>query len=154
MRKKFCLILVIISCLFLTGCNDLSKNNFINTGEQSKYIIDKNLVNLSVKDGSLTNSKAILIIENLTGDDFLYGYPYLVECEKEDIWYEIVPINDLNFNLPAFSLKEKQSVETLVDWEYHYGKLPSGKYRIIKTVFSDKDTSTKEINIAVEFTIK
>lgn len=138
-------------------CIKIVKDNPVNIGEKSKYVISDNLVSLKVKKGSLTNSKANLILENHTDNDYSYGYPYLIEYEKDGIWYEIIPINDLTFIMPALDLKAKELVEIGVNWEYHYGKLPSGKYRIIKDVFRKIDIPIEKeeiVYIAAEFIIK
>lgn len=138
-------------------CIRIIKDNPVNIGEKSKYVVTNNLVSLRVKEGSLTNSKATLLLENHTDNAYSFGYPYSIEYEKDGIWYEIIPINDLVFIMPALGLKAKESIEIGVNWEYHYGKLPSGKYRIIKSVFRKIDTPINEeeiVYIAAEFIIK
>jgi hypothetical protein len=138
-------------------CIEIIKDNPVNIGEKSKYLASDNLVSLRVKEGSLTNSKATLILENHTDDGYSYGYPYSIEYEKDGIWYEIIPNNDMFFIMPALGLKAKESIEISVNWEYHYGKLPSGKYRVVKCVFREIDTPITEeeiVYIAAEFIIK
>ncbi|MDD4608437.1 MAG: hypothetical protein PHD10_04845 [Bacilli bacterium] len=151
MKKLLCLILIGILCL--SGCT----NNSVSIGKKSKYIVSDNLVSLKVKEGTLTKSIATLILENYTDDDYLFGKPYAIEKEVNGIWYELNPIKELVFNLPAYSLKAKERIELEIDWEYGYGILSPGKYRIIKGVFPNLDIPIEEddiIYIAAEFMIK
>ncbi len=40
-----------------------------------------------------------------------------------------------------------------LNWEYEYGKLPKGDYRIIKEVYFEKEEDQK-FYVSAEFTIK
>lgn len=140
MKKTSKLVSIFFLCSLLAGC---SNNN--------------NIVSLRVKERSLTETKATLIIENNTNRDYIYGDPFIIEKEMNGKWSELSPINELSFNLPAFSLNAKQAIEIEIDWEYGYGKLNPGKYRIVKDIFLNIDRAVEEkdiIHIAAEFTIK
>lgn len=119
-------------------------------------INENNLVSISVNEESITNSKAIFVLVNHTDETYIYGEPYFIEYEKDSIWYELTPINNMDFNYIAYILKSKESREIVVDWEYHYGKLAPGKYRIIKDVFRDLDIPIEpsdKVYIGAEFII-
>lgn len=61
----------------------------------------------------------------------------------------------LNFNLPAFSLKSKETKELELNWENGYGKLASGDYRIIKSIDIEKEDGTFDtFYVSAEFTIE
>lgn len=158
MKKKILsLVLIGILCFTLVGCTNESKNDSVNIGEESKYIVRDDLVSTNVEEKSLTNSKVTLILVNHTDETYIYGEPYSIEYKKYGIWYEIVPINDMNFNMIAYILEPKESKEITVDWEYHYGKLTPGKYRIVKSVFLESDRPIEpsdNIYIGAEFIIK
>jgi len=143
LKGLFCFILFLV----ITGCN---KNNL---GLKSKYHISNNLVSIEVKENTLTNTKATFIMTNNTSEIYSYGNPYSIEKEIDGIWYELKTINDLFFTMPAFELKINESVEFEIDWEYGYGKLKPGKYRLIKDLDTLNDKN-KQIYIASEFTIK
>lgn len=56
----------------------------------------------------------------------------------------------------GYIIEPKETKQIKITWEYHYGKLSSGKYRIIKDVFRNIDIPIDENDnyyIAVEFTI-
>lgn len=158
MKKKILsLVLIGILCFNLVGCTNESKNDSVNIGEESKYVVRDDLVSMSVVEKSLTNSKATLALVNHTDETYIYGDPYYIEYEKDGIWYEIVPINDMNFNMIAYILEPKESKEINVDWEYHYGKLIPGEYRIIKGVFLESDIPIEPsdyVYIGAEFEIR
>ena len=76
-----------------------------------------------------------------------------MEIKQNGEWHEINV--EINFTLPAFSLKSKESKEIELNWENGYGKLTSGTYRIIKEINYEKEEGNVEtFNVAVEFTIK
>ena len=56
----------------------------------------------------------------------------------------------LTFNLPAYYIKENESVEKEYNWYHAYGKLKPGTYRLV----TDFSREQNEIYVAAEFTIK
>ena len=126
-------------------------------GEKSKYIVSDDLVSLRVKEESLTNSEMTLILENHTDKTYEYGNGYSIEKEESGIWYELKPIRDFAFTLPAYVLKAKESIEIEIDLKYSYGELYPGKYRVIKHVSLSLDRPLKPsdyIYVGAEFIIK
>lgn len=157
MKKILALVLVGILCFTLVGCANGSKKNSVDIGDESKYMINNDLVKISLKEGSLTDTKATFIIVNNSNKTYYYGNPYLIEYKKDDVWYELKSIRELYFTMPAIILKANESKEITIDWEYGYGKLPSGTYRIVKDVFPESDRPLEQsdiIYISAEFIIK
>lgn len=152
MKKKFFTILLCgIMVLGITGCRSL-KNEF-EVGNKSDVKISQGDVSMSIKEGTLKNTGATLILTNNSDKEFQYGNPYKIEIKQNGEWYKI-PV-EINFTLPAFSLKSKESKEIELNWENGYGKLASGTYRIIKEINYEKEEGNFEtFNVAVEFTIK
>ena len=152
MKKKiFTILLCGIMVLGITGCRSL-KNKF-EVGNKSDIKISQGDVSMSIKDGTLKNTGATLILTNNSGKEFQYGNPYKMEIKQNGEWYKISV--EINFTLPAFSLKSKESKEIELNWENGYGKLTSGTYRIIKEINYEKEEGNVEtFNVAVEFTIK
>lgn len=151
MKKTFFAILICgLMVLETTGCKN-TKNKF-DIGEKSSIEIFQNDVSLSIKDGTLKNTGATLILTNNSDKNFQYGNPYEIEIKKDGEWHKINV--KLNFTLPAFSLASKETKEIELNWEGGYGKLSSGTYRIIKDIDYEKEEGSFEIfNIAVEFDI-
>lgn len=109
-----------------------------------------NNVSLSIKEDTLTNKGVTLILKNESSVDYLYGSPYYIEHEVGGEWEIVETIHDVAFNLPAWELESGKSVEISIDWEYGYGQLGTGKYRIVKEI---SKSSTSIISDAVSFNV-
>ncbi len=108
-----------------------------------------NIVSLSIKENTLTNTGVTIIMKNLTNSKYVYGKNYYVEHFENDKWNLLEPMTD---TLEAYTIKPNQEIEDEFNWESAYGNLPSGKYRIIKDFFNSKDK--KDIYSSIEFEIK
>ena len=148
-------ILTILLCgvlvLGMTGCGK-SKNEF-DIGNKSDIKVSQNDVIMTIKDGTLTNKSATLVLTNNSDKNFQYGNPYEIEIKKDGEWHKINV--ELDFNLPAFHLSSKESKEVELNWENGYGKLAEGTYRIIKSIdYEYEEGKYETFNVAVEFTIE
>lgn len=148
-------ILTILVCGFmvlgLTGCGT-NKNEF-DIGKESNIEIVEKGVSLTIKENTLTETGATLILKNDSDVDVEYGNPYEMEIKKDGEWYKINV--ELNFTLPAFILKSKETKELELNWENGYGKLASGDYRIIKSIDVEKSDGTFDtFYVSAEFTIE
>ena len=127
-------ILTILLCgvmvLGMTGCGK-QKNEF-DIGNKPDIKISQNDVIMTIKEGTLTNKSATLVLTNNNDKNFQYGNPYEIEIKKDGEWHKINV--ELNFDMPAFQLLSKESKEIELDWENEYGKLAKGTYRIIKGI--------------------
>ena len=147
-------ILTILLCgvmvLGMTGCGK-QKNEF-DIGNKSDIKISQNDVIMTIKEGTLTNKSATLILTNNSDKNFQYGTPYEIEIKKDGEWHKINV--ELNFTLPVFHLLPKESKEIELNWENEYGKLSKGTYRIIKGInYEYEEGKYKSFNVAVEFII-
>lgn len=124
--------------------------------DESKYKITNEDLNMSIKKNSLTPEKATIIIKNNSYYTYTYGQSYTFEKYVDGKWFVIEPKNDLIFVSIGYTIEPKQTKQIKINWEYHYGKLSSGKYRVVKDVFRNIDIPIDENDnyyIAVEFTI-
>ena len=107
---------------------------------------------MTIKEGTLTNKSATLVLTNNSDKNFRYGNPYEIEIKKDGEWHKINV--ELNFDIPAFQLPSKESKEIELNWENGYGNLATGTYRIIKGIdYEYEEGEYKSFKIAVEFTI-
>ena len=148
-------ILTILLCgvivLGMTGCGK-SKNEF-DIGNKSDIKVSQNDVIMTIKEGTLTNKSATLVLTNNSDKNFQYGNPYEIEIKKDGEWHKINV--ELDFDLPAFQLSSKESKEIELDWENGYGKLAKGTYRIIKGInYEYEEGKYETFNVAVEFNIE
>ena len=147
-------ILTILLCgvmvLGMTGCGK-QKNEF-DIGNKSDIKLSQNDVIMTIKEGTLTNKSATLVLTNNSDKNFQYGNPYEIEIKKDGEWHKINV--ELNFTMPAFQLSARENREIEINWENGYGKLEKGIYRIIKGIdYEYEEGKYKPFNIAVEFTI-
>lgn len=83
------------------------------------------------------------------------GEWYKLERTVNDEWQDVeTVISDYGFDSVAYIIRENDITEFSVNWEWLYGKLPSGFYRMSKEVMNFRDTGDydKEIYL-VHFTI-
>lgn len=151
MKKTILTILLCgIMVLVMAGC-EKQKNEF-DIGDKSNIKISRNDVIMTIKEGTLTNKSATLVLTNNSDNNFQYGNPYEIEIKKDGEWHKINA--ELYFNLLLFQLSAKESKEIELDWENGYGKLAKGTYRIIKEIdYEYKEGKYETFNVAVEFTI-
>lgn len=153
MRKiLFSILISSILVLGVVGCE--SRKNEFDIGNKSNIKISQNNdVILSIKDGTLTNTGATLVLTNNSDKNFQYGNPYEIEIKKDGEWHKINV--ELTFTVPAFQLSTKESKEIELNWENVYGKLATGTYRIVKKIdYEYEDGKYETFNVAVEFTIE
>ena len=146
----FAILLCGIMTLGMTGCG--KQKNELDIGNKSDIKISQNDVIMTIKEGTLTNKNATLVLTNNSDKNFQYGNPYEIEIKKDGEWHKINV--ELYFDMPAFQLSAKESKEIELDWENGYGKLAKGTYRIIKGIDYEYEKGKYEtFNVAVEFTI-
>ena len=148
------IILIALVCigvvLGMTGCGK-SKKEF-DIGNKSDIKISQNDVIMTIKEGTLTNKSATLVLTNNSDKNFQYGNTYEIEIKKDGEWHKINV--ELNFDMPAFPLSSKESKEIELNWENGYGKLAKGTYRIIKGInYEYEEGKYEAFNVAIEFTI-
>lgn len=148
-------ILTILLCggmvLLMTGCG--KQKNELDIGDKSDIKVSQNDVIMTIKEGTLTNKSATLVLTNYSDKNFQYGSPYEIEIKKNGEWHKINA--ELYFNMPAFQLSAKESKEIELDWENGYGKLTEGTYRIIKEIdYEYEEEKYETFIVAVEFNIK
>lgn len=157
--KKILIILVSVMMLFaLTGCdnkkgNDKFNNN-IKIGKESNInITDKNII-LKTKEETLTNTGAVVVLDNNSDIAISFGEDYWLEIEQNGKWYSLETINDFVVNTPLYHLKAGESKEKSISWSYAFGTFPKGKYRIIKAITLEFENDKKEDTYVVgEFII-
>lgn len=137
--------------MLLLGCG---RTDSIQTVNQSEYISDnlgngakintdhnnKLGLNFSVVDVSPTGLKLIC---SQSGDQpfgiLKTGSSYNLEIYMENNWYSVVPITDKYWQLQVFTIEKNQYTEFNIDWEWLYGKLEPGKYRLEKEIMDVKE---------------
>ena len=87
-------------------------------------------VTMTVSD--VTPTGAVLTIQDDNPEPFVYGEWFVIEREKDGAWYEVkTKISNYGFNEIGW-LTDHGELTMTVDWEWLYGELPTGHYRILK----------------------
>ena len=118
--KKLTAILLVLMAL-LAGC--ARESAYQPTGAAN--------VTMAVTD--VTPAGATVTIQDSNPEPFVYGEWFVIEREKDGVWYEVkTQITNYGFNEIGWLTDEQGGLTMTVDWEWLYGKLPSGHYRILK----------------------
>lgn len=160
---------------FLMGCSNNSvRNTSINKNthtvytpsqlldtidlEPTPHITTNNLnhVVMRIKEGSTTPTALTIIFENNSENSFIYGDYYTIEREINNAWYQ-VPVaieENYGFNDIGYELAPQDTPEWVVDWEWLYGNLQPGEYRIIKDLLDNNSSASfNNYYLSAEFTI-
>lgn len=118
------------------------------------------LVDMTIKEGTLTNTGVTVIITGKEDYNISYGEPfYLEKYDSKNNYFKKMDMSgdDCYFILPAYSVTPGKPRELYQDFSCMYGKLSKGQYRLVKDVDFDSDTPNDEKNtyyIWVEFSIE
>ena len=88
-------------------------------------------------------------IHNNTSEDWMYGTPFILEVKRGSEWKSVYQ-DKVAFTLAAYNLPANSSVSDDLNLNFIYGKLPVGKYRIVKEIGIDRGPS---YHVAGEFRV-
>lgn len=108
-------------------------------------------ITMKIKEGSLTNTGATVIITDLSGDENLdlISKEFKIDYKKNDKWYRLESKikNEVTVMTTDNAMENGDNTYTQeINWERYYGKLDKGHYRIVKEVKTN-------LYIAAEFDI-
>lgn len=108
-------------------------------------------ITMKIKEGSLTNTGATVIITDLSGDESvdLINRKFKIDYKKNDKWYRLESKikNEVTVMTTDNAMENGDNTYTQeINWERYYGKLDKGHYRIVKEVKTN-------LYIAAEFDI-
>lgn len=95
-------------------------------------------------------------IQNNGEKEVTYGSPYFLEYCWQDSWYEVPSVLDSwAFTSIAYVVRPESSARWEEDFEWIYGTLPPGQYRIVKDVLVDREDTSQydRYELAAEFAI-
>lgn len=115
-------------------------------------------VTMSISPESLTKTSAKIVILDYSGNKYVYGSDYYIDKKVNGVWTRLEYIHDnIAFNSMAYGPDINGRLQFDVNWEYAYGKLKRGKYRIVKSVLIDSEPCDEDgcnhYYISVEFDI-
>ena len=110
-------------------------------------------VKMEIKEGTLTNKEATIIITDTNKNHYQYGEPFRIDIKENGKWKEVDLIGDAVFNLPAYNVDKNNKLELNQNWEHIYGELSPGEYRLVKSTCGDEGCYESKY-FRVEFTIE
>lgn len=110
-------------------------------------------VSMYIKEGTLTNTGATIIIKDMTSKNNIYGDEYRIDKLVDDTWQEldVVVKGNYGWNSIGYHVNENNILELEINWEWLYGKLNKGTYRIVKSTSALREI--KHYYFSVQFTI-
>ena len=131
--KKIISLVIALACvaLLLVACSNKSSDQ---VDKDSAYLPTE-IENVSIRIFDVSSSGATIILKDTNEEPFLYGEWYSVEKYDDGQWTEVEPIiENYGFTMIGYIPDENDEVKFEINWEWLYGKLPEGSYRLIKSV--------------------
>lgn len=134
MTKKMILTLLLCSVLALGLCSCNSTKKEQTNRIESSYTVTE-IENVSASIENLSPAGATIVITDKNEEPHIYGEWYQIEKEENGKWVELETIiDDYGFNEIGYLVDDHHQVKFVIDWEWLYGKLSDGSYRILKQV--------------------
>jgi hypothetical protein len=113
-------------------------------------------VTMTVKEETVTLTGMTVEFENNSDSQCTYGEYYLLEKKINDIWYQVPVAIDGNYGFTSigYDLDSGESRELKIDWDWLYGSLDTGEYRVVKDILKYNEPGIYDkYYLAAEFTI-
>ena len=124
--KKF--IVFLLTLFILTGCGGQSDQP---TQTQQQLQVE----NVTFQIFDISPTGATLVITDTNAEPYLYGEWYKIQRLTDGQWMDVPHVIDnAAFNAMGYIPDANGEVKFTINWEWFYGKLPSGEYRLWKQV--------------------
>lgn len=158
MKKSFFLALTLLVSFLLVACgNGNGDSTSTNDWESIHYDTANNFdgVSMNIKEGSVSPTGLTVVFENNSDKQGIYSDDFLVEKETEGDWYQVpIIIDEYGFNDIGYELPPSEIEELTIDWDWLYGSLDTGEYRIVKKLLDSRDPGDfDEYNLTAQFTL-
>jgi hypothetical protein len=147
LKRRIIIIMVSVIALFSFA--------YIFSRSNASNINNYNGVSMTLDDSKLSDTGLTIIIRNETDEELTFGEDFYLEKKIFGSWYKVLYKPSMIFQPVGWNsvglIVKKQSTQTFeINWEWLYGNLRRGKYRIIKKFITNYPDS---YSLAVEFTI-
>jgi len=139
MKKVLHLLFSIaVSLILLSGCGNSDD------WEPTIYETVNNFdgVTMIVKEGTMSSAGLTVLFENNSDKECIYGEYFLLEKKIGEIWYKVPVAFEGNYAFEAIGYVAAPSEisEWTIDWDWLYGNLDTGEYRIVKDISDFRNT--------------
>lgn len=151
--KKLLILSIIIISISLTGCSS-SKNSEPPKKEVIKYKGDTAIgITMTIKEGTLTNNFATVIIKDLSGKENIYGNDFELYKNTDNEWIAVPLLVENTFwELRGYHVNENNLLEMEQYWGGYWGNLPPGCYKLVKGASLSGEMQV--YTFSVDFTIE
>lgn len=150
MRKVGKIVFITVASILLLSLCFFSIDLLCVQKDKGKKEISENPlenIKMEIKEQTLTNSGATVIITDENSPTYVYGNYFRIEKKQNDQWNILPPITkEYAFTEEGILVGKEGKLELEIKWEPLYGKLAKGEYRIVKQVSQNQ-------SIFVEFTL-
>ena len=156
-NKYLCyMVCIILVVAFLAGCGQQDDET---SWEPSDFDAVNNLegVTMSAREETVSPTGLTLTLVNNSDRQCIYGEHYVVEKKINQGWYQVPVVveGDYGFVDIGYDLPPGDEQDWDVDWEWLYGSLDAGEYRIVKDILDFRATGDFDTYfLAAEFAIQ
>ena len=138
MKRKLIYIIILFASVILLGCsNKTSPNTKGWKPTQYKVVNDFEQVSMNVIEDSVSSKELTVIFTNSSNNQGMYSEDFLLEKKIEGDWYQVPTKRiEFGFNDIAFELSPSTKEVLKINWDWLYGSLDKGEYRIVKTFWA------------------
>lgn len=113
-------------------------------------------ISMSVQADSVTAKGAVITLLNKADKDYQYGQQYFIQKYEDGRWYHVpYVIEDFGFEDIAYGMEKDRKSEFAIDWNWLYGSLEPGEYRIVKDIMHFRDTGDYDVyTLTAEFSVE
>ena len=94
---------------------------------------------ITIKDQSVTATGLTAILSNTSRLEYTYGEAFALEKKQNGTWVEMESLEDAVFHAIGYILAGGQENEIEIRWNYLYGTLGAGEYRVSKEVLYSRE---------------
>ena len=126
----------------------------VKTFEVSKKGNTNDKLTLMLKEGSLSDSGAVFVLDNKSDKLYTYGAEYDIEVKTDSGWEKIEDSNNKEWILALYTIEPGKTNNFAVDFSECKNKMVSGKkYRVVKKLV-ENGGSNKGLSVSAEFQMR
>lgn len=155
MKKVFVILFLLLGVVF-TGCGKEAVPPKDMKPTEHEKVNDLEGITMTVIEDTVSPTGLTVILENSSQKECIYSESFLLEERINDQWYQmpVVIEGDYGFDDIAYPLNLGDKGEWQVNWEWLYGILDKGEYRIIKDILNFKEDGEFDTHyLSAEFTV-
>lgn len=134
MKRRLLIVLTaLFSALILFSAGCVRMRAVYTASGNNDFGIELSAKNMTDKGMTLVIKK----LDNRNYDEAVTGGMYTIEQYKNGQWKALEEKKSICWDLKAYSITAERKLELDVKWDYIYGELSDGRYRIAKDFFTE-----------------